>query len=79
MFINAATIFDVAGGSAKDYKLSVYSLKACNVKFTLYLKNPESHEFISFKISLAVTPADPMVAIELSSLVRETTHKLITL
>lgn len=79
VFINAATIFDVAGDSEKDYKLSVYSLKACNVKFTLILKNPQSHEFLSFKINLAVTPADPMVPIELSSLVRETTHKLITL
>ena len=50
VFINAATIFDVAGDSHKDYKLSVYALKACNVKFTLFFKNPQSHEFISFKI-----------------------------
>lgn len=79
VFINAATIFDVAGSSNKDYKLSVYALKACNVKFTLFFRNPATHEFISFKINLTVTPADAMANIELSSLVRETTHKLITL
>ena len=50
VFINAATIFDVAGDSVKDYKLSIYALKACNVKFTIFFKNPTTHEFISFKI-----------------------------
>lgn len=50
VFINAATIFDVAGDSNKDYKLSIYALKACNVKFTLFFKNPNTHEYISFKI-----------------------------
>ena len=50
VFINAATIFDVAGDSVKDYKLSIYALKACNVKFNLFFKNPSTHEFISFKI-----------------------------
>lgn len=70
VFINAATIFDVAADSVKDYKLSIYSLKACNVKFTLFLRNPTTHEYISFKITLAVSPADPLSEIVLSSLVR---------
>lgn len=43
VFINAANTFDIAGDSAKDYKLSVYALKACNAKFTLYFKNPNTH------------------------------------
>ena len=50
VFINAANTFDVAGDSNKDYKLSVYALKACNSKFTLFFKNPNTHEFISFRV-----------------------------
>lgn len=57
VFINAATIFDVAGDSAKDYKLSIYALKATVVKFSLFFKNPTTFEFISFKINLTVQPA----------------------
>jgi hydrocephalus-inducing protein len=86
VFINAANTFDVSGDSAKDYKLSIYALKTCNCKFTIYFKNAVTHEFISFRVvliffikNLTVTPADLMEPITLSSLVRETTHKLITL
>lgn len=43
VFINAATIFDIAGDSTKDYKLSLYGLKACQVKFVLYFKNPTTN------------------------------------
>lgn len=57
VFINAATIFDLAGDSTKDYKLSVYGLRACQVKFSLWLRNPVTHEFISYKINLNVTPS----------------------
>lgn len=43
VFINAANTFDVAGDSSKDYKLSIYALKACNAKFTIFFKNPNTH------------------------------------
>jgi hydrocephalus-inducing protein len=79
VFINAATIFDLAGDSTKDYKLSVYGLKASQVKFTLWLRNPVSFEFISYRINLNVTPSEPLKEIHLSSLVRETCNKLITI
>ncbi len=57
VFINAATIFDIAGDSVKDYKLSVYALKACQVKFTIWFRNPTTFEFISYRINLAVLPS----------------------
>lgn len=50
VFINAANTLDVAGDSSKDYKLSIYALKACNAKFTLFFKNPNTHEFISYRV-----------------------------
>lgn len=70
MFINAATIFDLGGDSSKDYKLSLYGLKACQVKFCLYLRNPVTFEFVSYKINLNVTPSEPLKEISLASLVR---------
>lgn len=79
VFINAANTFDVAGDSSKDYKLSIYALKVCNSKFTIFFKNPSTQQFVSFRINLTVTAADPIEAIDLSSLVRETTSKLVTL
>ena len=43
VFINGATIFDVPGESLKDYKLSIYALKACQVKLTIYFRNPSTN------------------------------------
>jgi hypothetical protein len=54
VFINGATIFDVPGESQKDYKLSIYALKAANVKFSIYFKNPLTHEFIFYKAVIIV-------------------------
>lgn len=79
MFINGATIFDVPGESQKDYKLSIYALKAANVKFSIYFKNPLTHEFIFYKANLVVSPADPQKEIVMSSLVREATQRLLTI
>lgn len=50
MFINGATIFDVPGESQKDYKLSIYALKAANVKLSVFFRNPMTNEFIFFKV-----------------------------
>ncbi len=70
VFINGATIFDLGGDSTKEYKLSVYGLKASQVKFWLWLRNPVTFEFISYKINLTVTPSEPLKEIQLKSLVR---------
>lgn len=51
-FINGATIFDVPSEAQKDYKLSIYALKAGQAKFTVYFRNPLTHEFIAFKAVL---------------------------
>ena len=79
IFVNAANTFDVAGDATKDYKLSVYALKACQAKLELVFKNPTTHEFLSFKINITVQPPDPMTKIELQSVVRESMTKLITI
>lgn len=79
VFINGATIFDVPGESQKDYKLSIYALKAAQLKFAIYFRNPLTHEFIFFKVNLVVNPADPQKEIVMASLVREATQKLLTI
>lgn len=52
LFINGATIFDVPGDSQKDYKLSIYALKAVQSKFSIYFRNPLTNEFIFYKVVL---------------------------
>jgi hydrocephalus-inducing protein len=71
IFVNAANTFDVAGDTTKDYKLSIYALKACQSKLELIFKNPNTQEFISFKVNITVQPPDPMARIDLQSVVRE--------
>ena len=79
IFVNAANTFDVAGDATKDYKLSVYALKACQAKLELVFKNPTARGFLSFTINITVHPPDPMTKIELQSVVRESMTKLITI
>lgn len=79
VFINGATIFDVPGQSQKDYKLSIYALKAGQVKFSVVFKNPLTHERITFKVNLTISPSDPLKVIAMSSVVREATQKNITI
>lgn len=50
VFINGATIFDVPADSQKDYKLSIYALKATQIKFSIYFRNPVTLEFIFYKV-----------------------------
>jgi hypothetical protein len=79
IFINGATIFDVPGEAQKDYKLSIYALKAGQIKFSTVFRNPLTHELITYKINLTITPSDPLKIIAMSSLVREATQKHITI
>jgi hydrocephalus-inducing protein len=50
VFVNGATLFDVPGDSQKDYKLSIYALKAGQLKFSIIFRNPLTHELITFKV-----------------------------
>lgn len=59
VFINGATIFDVPGESQKDYKLSIYALKAANVKLSIFFRNPMTHEFIFFKVVTSIIYLEP--------------------
>lgn len=70
IFVNAANTFDVAGDATKDYKLTIYALKACQAKLEIFFKNPNTFEFISFKVNITVQAPDPMPKIDLQSVVR---------
>lgn len=70
VFINAATTFDIVGDSTKEFKLSIYALKACQSKFEVVFKNPLTQEYLSYKVNLTAQPPEPMAKTELVSLVR---------
>ncbi len=79
IFINGASTIDIAGNDSKEYKITLFSLKANNNHLLVTFKNPFSHEFISYKVNTIFTQPDVLTVIELSSIVRESTSKLLTL
>lgn len=79
VFINGANTIDIASNSSKEYKINFYCLKPLVIKLTIFYRNAETNEYISYKINLNVSPADLQGRLELSSVVRETTMKLVTL
>lgn len=58
IFINGANTIDIASNSSKEYKINFYCLKPLIVKLTIFYRNAETNEYISYKINLNVTPAD---------------------
>lgn len=79
VFINGANTVDIANNASKEYKINFYCLKPLSIKLTIFYRNAETNEYISYKINLNVAPADLQGKIELSSVVRETTMRMITL
>jgi len=78
-FIRGANTFDVAGDSAKDYKLNFLAYKGGQYKFTVTFKNESSGEYLQFKVQATATEPELMEAIELVSPVRETMTKVVTI
>ena len=70
IFINGAITIDV-NENLKDYKLTVFGLKQTVNKLTVYFKNPNTLEYIYYKLNITIGPADPINKV-MVSVVRET-------
>jgi len=79
LFISGAKTIDIAGETIKPYKLSIYGLKQTSAKVNVYFKNLKTNEFIFYKLTLSLAEALPEAKIELSSIIRESVSKLITI
>ena len=79
IFINGANTIDIAGNDLKEYKITLFSLKANNNHLLVTFKNPITYEFISYKTNTIFTAPDVLTVLEMSSVVRESTSKLVTL
>jgi hydrocephalus-inducing protein len=54
IILNGANTFDVSGENTKEYKLTLYGLKPCVSKLTIYFRNEQTKEFMFFRINLTV-------------------------
>lgn len=79
IIINGANRIDLLGGETKQYKITLLSLKATNNTLLVTFTNPQTGEFIPYKLSLTFTNPDILDTLELLATVRETTSKLITI
>ena len=71
MFIRGAKVFDVAGESAKEYKLNFLALRAGVYKFTTTFKAKDSGEYIFYTFAITVEDNSEVEVIELESPIRE--------
>lgn len=72
-FIRAASTFDIAGSSTKDYKINFLAYKEGETTFVVTFKNQDTGEFLFYNVK--VTAQDPGVlnSFELACSVREKT------
>ena len=79
VFIKGANTIDIAGEATKEYKINIFALKQSSIKFTVTFRNEQSGEYVFYKVNAIVTPSDVMSKAEMTSVVRETTSKIITI
>ena len=72
-------MLDVAGESTKDYKLNFMAYKTGLYKFVITFKNENSGEYLLYKMQIQATEPDLIDRIELSSAIRETVSKVVTI
>lgn len=79
VIVNGANTIDISEDGTKDYKLNIYGLKQATAKFTVTFKNEKSDDYVFCKLNVNVTPADAIETIELASVVREFSSKVISI
>lgn len=72
-------MLDVAGESTKDYKLNFMAYKTGVYKFVITFKNESSGEYLFYKMQIQSTEPDIIDRIELSSAIRETVSRVVTI
>lgn len=77
--ISGANTIDIMGDENKTYKITLFALKPNTNYLLTSFKNPSTGEFITYRTQLVFTSPDVLGTLELLSVVRENTSKLITL
>lgn len=72
-------MLDVAGESHKDFKLNFLTYKTGTYKFLITFKNESSGEYLLYKVQVQATEPDLIEKIELSSAIRESISKIVTI
>lgn len=79
LFITGANTIDMAPNAQKEYKISLYSLKPISQKVNVFFKNADTQEYVFFQINVSVAPSEVQGTVEMTSMVRETFMKLVTI
>jgi hydrocephalus-inducing protein len=79
VIIKGANTIDVPAESVKNYKLTIMAMKQGLNKLTVTFRNPVTDEFVFYVISLTFTPPDASEVLEMSTAVRDTTKKVISI
>ena len=79
VIIKGANTIDIPAESVKKYKLTIMALKQGLNRLTVTFRNPITDEFVFYVISLTVTPPDAVESFELSTAVRDTVKKVISI
>ena len=77
--INGANTIDIPAEGNKKYKLTLTALKQGINRLTVTFRNPASDEFVFYVLNLTVTPPEAMETIELSTVVRDTVKRVISI
>ena len=72
-------MLDLGGESTKDFKLNFLAYKQGTYKVKVTFMNDSSGEYLSYIISVQVSDPDLLDRIELSSPIRESISKVITI
>eukprot|EP00826_Nyctotherus_ovalis_P009987 TRINITY_DN12651_c0_g2_i3.p1 TRINITY_DN12651_c0_g2~~TRINITY_DN12651_c0_g2_i3.p1 ORF type:complete len:921 (+),score=283.65 TRINITY_DN12651_c0_g2_i3:189-2951(+) len=78
-FIRGANRFDVGAHSTKEYKLNFLAYKAGKASFSIRFNNDTTKEYAWYNIELDIAPPEPIATLELSSVVRESVSRLVTI
>jgi hypothetical protein len=72
-------MLDVAGESTKDYKINFMALKVGMYKIVITFKNESSGEYLFYRMNIQASEPDIIDRIEMSSAIRETVSKVVTI
>jgi hydrocephalus-inducing protein len=79
VIIIGTNTIDLPAESSKKYKLNLYALKQGAHRVTVTFRNTNTDEFIFYVLNLTITPADPIESFELTSVVRESVKKVVSI
>lgn len=71
LFKRGAEVFDISGGTSKDYKLNFMAMRAGVYKLTCTFKVEKTQEYVYYKVNVTVVDSEEVETIDLFSPIRE--------